>query len=368
MSLINKIKPIQKITAKAPARIDLAGGTLDLWPLYLFFNAPSTINCAIDQFAQVEILQGPQTKVGQASSFCLKSLDRQNEANFESYGTLLETFQGGYQPTAISSSLWLHAKVLRHFFSLWKTPASLEVSTRCDSPAGAGLGGSSTLNVTLCAAFRKLTHANYSDEEMIFLARDLESTVIEGPAGVQDYWPAVFGGVQSILFEPGKIKRKAFYKQKKFIEDHLILIYSGQSRNSGINNWAVYKGFIDHDRNIRSAFDLIVEATAQVEQGLEKLSFEIFAQGIQKEWEARKKLAPTIATEEMLSVMEQAKSMGATAAKVCGAGGGGCFFIVVPADRKARIREQLKAQNQNIIDFSVVEEGCQVAQETMRSD
>jgi D-glycero-alpha-D-manno-heptose-7-phosphate kinase len=41
------------INARSPARIDLAGGTLDLWPLHLFFDNPATINCAIDQFADV---------------------------------------------------------------------------------------------------------------------------------------------------------------------------------------------------------------------------------------------------------------------------------------------------------------------------
>jgi hypothetical protein len=29
------------IVSSAPTRIDLAGGTIDIWPLYLFHDAPS---------------------------------------------------------------------------------------------------------------------------------------------------------------------------------------------------------------------------------------------------------------------------------------------------------------------------------------
>ena len=43
------------ITASAPTRIDLAGGTLDIWPLYLFHEHAQTVNAAISLRAHVEI-------------------------------------------------------------------------------------------------------------------------------------------------------------------------------------------------------------------------------------------------------------------------------------------------------------------------
>ena len=36
-----------RITTSAPTRIDLAGGTIDIWPLYLFHEGAQTINAAI---------------------------------------------------------------------------------------------------------------------------------------------------------------------------------------------------------------------------------------------------------------------------------------------------------------------------------
>ena len=36
-----------RVEARAPARVDLAGGTVDIWPLYLFHPGAQTVNIAI---------------------------------------------------------------------------------------------------------------------------------------------------------------------------------------------------------------------------------------------------------------------------------------------------------------------------------
>lgn len=351
---------MQIIKAKAPARVDLAGGTLDLWPLHLFFENTATLNCTIDQYAEVTIEVGAENALRRTSSILLESADRGVKHEFNSYAELLESFQGTHKAIGLSPALWLHARVARHFYSLWKKPASFKLSTQCASPAGAGLGGSSALNIALCSAFRKLTNANISDEDLISLARDLETTVIEVPAGVQDYWSALFGGVQAIRLDAGRTHRKVFLKSTEFIQSHLILCYSGQSRNSGINNWAVYKSFIDKDKEIHSAFQNIVKAAYRVEEALEKRSTELLIEGINLEWNSRQKLAPTIATKDMLETIEFAKSKGALGAKVCGAGGGGCYIVVVPPQKKKDIQDQLRARDVHVIDFKVIEGGCEV--------
>lgn len=363
MPLTNIVKTVR---AKAPARIDLAGGTIDLWPLNVFFENAATINATINQFAEVEVAIGAESKIGETSSFTLESRDRNERVEFSSYGQLLESFQFTHKAVDLNPSLWLHARVVRQFFAFWRKNANFHLSTRCDSPAGAGLGGSSALNIALCNAFRSITNANFTDEELIGLARDLETTVIEVPAGVQDYWSAQFGGIQAIHFEPGKTYRRVFYKQKTFVESQILLLYSGQSRNSGINNWAVYKAFIDKDPTVVAAFKNIVKATHQVEESLDRFSESTFIEGIKREWAARQQLAPGIATKEMLQVMDEAYNLGAVAAKVCGAGGGGCFLIVVPPEQKASIQARLKDKligtSIRLIDFEIAESGCVVTE------
>src|SRR6476469_598550 len=43
------------IVTSAPTRIDLAGGTVDIWPLYLFHERAQTVNAAISLRAHAEI-------------------------------------------------------------------------------------------------------------------------------------------------------------------------------------------------------------------------------------------------------------------------------------------------------------------------
>src|SRR6185436_16333694 len=43
------------IHASAPTRIDLAGGTLDIWPLYLFHEGAQTLNAAISLRASCDV-------------------------------------------------------------------------------------------------------------------------------------------------------------------------------------------------------------------------------------------------------------------------------------------------------------------------
>src|SRR5437868_15542620 len=62
------------VEATAPTRIDLAGGTLDIWPLYLFHPGAVTVNCAIDRRAWCRVETGhtgvrieSKDKIGRAS-------------------------------------------------------------------------------------------------------------------------------------------------------------------------------------------------------------------------------------------------------------------------------------------------------------
>ena len=45
----------REVFASAPTRVDYGGGTLDIYPLYVFFNGGITINAAINLDAPIEL-------------------------------------------------------------------------------------------------------------------------------------------------------------------------------------------------------------------------------------------------------------------------------------------------------------------------
>ena len=124
------------LQAQAPTRIDLAGGTVDIWPLYLFHEGAQTVNFAIDQYARCTIEERTDGR------FHIESRDRGMRVEIPAYDEL-----------KADTELSLVSKLI-HFF---KPSTGLNVTTDCMAPAGAGLAGSSALNIALCGALNKLT-------------------------------------------------------------------------------------------------------------------------------------------------------------------------------------------------------------------
>lgn len=52
-----------RIVTSAPTRIDLAGGTIDIWPLYLFHPGAQTLNAAISLRARAVLESRSDTRI-----------------------------------------------------------------------------------------------------------------------------------------------------------------------------------------------------------------------------------------------------------------------------------------------------------------
>lgn len=355
------------IDSKAPTRVDLAGGTLDLWPLYLFFESPLTINLGIDLWASTRL---EAVKSGSACAV-LRTEDQKTEQKLP-WELLLSD-----QPLNVPPQLELHAKLLRYFARKKATPpqGTVTLTTSAKSPAGAGLGGSSTLSVSIVGALSawardgEVPETAVDGEHFIEVVRDIETTVIKVPAGVQDYYGAMFGGLQALHWGAGAHHRESLPEATlKELEKRLLLFYSGQSRNSGINNWALFKSFIDKDQATHDKFAAIHRATHDLHGALTRQDWESVGSAIASEWRARRTLAPGITTDTMDRAFESAMKLGATAGKVCGAGGGGCFFVYLPESSDspggARSREQIKSAVEALgirpLPFKAVPKGLEV--------
>ena len=73
-----------QIFTRAPCRADLAGSTLDLWPLYLFHPGSVTVNIAVNILTTCKIT--PRKGRG----IHLKSLDTGREDRFASLDALMQ--------------------------------------------------------------------------------------------------------------------------------------------------------------------------------------------------------------------------------------------------------------------------------------
>jgi D-glycero-alpha-D-manno-heptose-7-phosphate kinase len=75
----------------------------------------------------------------------------------------------------------------------------------------------------------------------------------------------------------------------------------------------------------------------------------------------RKRLAAGITTPQMDLLVEKALANGAEAAKVCGAGGGGCIAFLCTAGKRAEVERALAAeQGVEVLDWKLAREGLVV--------
>lgn len=326
------------ITASAPTRIDLAGGTIDIWPLYLFHPGAQTINAAISIRAHACIQARADGEVA------LVSEDTGRQVVLPPTDTLRD-----------DETLPLLGRLAHHYRA-----TGLTLTTRGESPAGAGIGGSSALNIAVCGALAQWAGGHNGPEALLDVARDIEAQVIRVPTGLQDYRPALYGGIAAVELDPGSARRVGLDVDPTELERRLVLCYTGEPRNSGTNNWDITRRHIDGDPHIFDCFERIRDTAAAMRHALARADWERVACHLAAEWDNRKRLAPGVTTPGIDNLIARARGAGAQGAKVCGAGGGGCLVAMSSPDRVPAVREALAGGGARLLDFHIESDGLRV--------
>src|SRR5262249_55061621 len=96
------------------------------------------------------------------------------------------------------------------------------VTTKGESPAGAGIAGSSALCIALCGAMARWAGASAEAADILQVAMNVECQTIKVPTGVQDYRPALYGGVAAVELRADGIKRVALDVDPHEIEQRVV--------------------------------------------------------------------------------------------------------------------------------------------------
>ncbi len=329
------------IIAQAPCRADLAGGTIDLWPLYLFHPGAMTLNFAVNILTTCRVtpLKGKHIHV--------RSLDTKKEEHFES----LEDVRARKK-----FRLPIAARLLQFF----APKEGVLVETDSESPAGAGISGSSALMIATTSALARFTDRNLTLEQMRVIAQNVEAQIIEVPTGCQDYYPALYGGVSAIRLDADGIHREAVPIMPEEIESRFVLAYTGAPRKSGINNWEVFKAHVNGDRRVFRNFERIAGIARSMHQALVGGDWDGIAGLLREEWKLRRTNAPGITTPLIDKLIAVAGKHGGRAAKVCGAGGGGCVIFLVEKGAASRVATAIGDAGARVLPLQVARDGLRL--------
>lgn len=333
------------ITAQAPCRADLAGGTIDLWPLYLFHPGALTLNFAVDILTTCRITPQPAKRI------VLRSLDTKREESFDDLH-------------ALCGAKRFRLPLPAHLVKFFQPKRGVLIETDSESPAGAGISGSSALMIATTAALARLTGRTLTLEAMRVIAQNIEAQIIRVPTGCQDYYPALYGGVSAIHLNPDGIHREAVPIPPEDIESRFVLAYTGVPRRSGINNWEVFKAHIDGDARVFRNFERIAEIAGAMHCALRHSAWDDVARLLREEWKLRRTNAPGITTPLIDKLIAVSQRRGGRAAKVCGAGGGGCVIFLVERGAAADVATAIAETGGQVLPLRVARQGLRVSEAT----
>ena len=305
--------------ASAPARIDLAGGTLDLWPIHVLHPGSVTVNLAIDLRARARVRAS-----GDAFLVTVPELGYERRARRPA--ELLADPRG-----ALTGALLEALEVSR--------PLEIELATAV--PFGSGLGGSSALTVALAAAVAASAGIRFEEPGRVDFVRDVETRVLGKPAGTQDYYPPLEGGLHRLEFGTGDVRpRRRDVDPGRWLR-HLTVYDTGAAHSSGMNNWEIFRARMEGDHIVAGHLDAVRDAAAEMSEAVEAEDFRAMGEALGREWAARRRLAPVVSSPGIEAAITAAVGAGAWAGKACGAGGGGCVVILSPEAKTAAVRDAL---------------------------
>lgn len=296
--------------------MDLAGGTLDIWPVGLLVPRAATVNAAISLRARAEVLP--------AARFRVVNRQRNLDAAAEEVETLFE-----HPFTALAARL----------VSFFAPDEPVELRFHTAAPPGSGLGGSSALGMAMAGALNEASGAGWSVPELVRIVMDTEVRILRTATGSQDQFAAGLGGVHIHHWE-SPAPRAEPLPWGEGADDPLatrfVPVFTGEAHSSADSNRRVLERILAGEPTALRGIEEIAETVYGMRAALLAGDWDGVAAHLDREWAARKSLSPAVTTPTLDRFEEALRSAGARAVKACGAGAGGTLLALCrPADRDA---------------------------------
>jgi D-glycero-alpha-D-manno-heptose-7-phosphate kinase len=302
------------IISQTPLRIGLLGGGTDL-PGYYREHGGRVLNCAIDKYVYVIVKQ------------------RFDNAIYVNYS----------KKEIVSRVDDLEHELVREAMHMAGVVNGVEITTLADIPSGggSGLGSSSAVSVGLLQALFAYQGRQVSGEELAERACTIEIERCGKPIGKQDQYIAAFGGIRDIRFGPGDevVAEELGLSAagRRALQQQIMLFYTGITRSAD-------PILAEQNANVKATqpqLDLLRDLAGFAADRLREGDVDGVGAAVRESWEAKRKLASGVSTDQIDQAVTRALDAGASGVKLTGAGGGGFLLVICPAERQRAVRESL---------------------------
>ena len=220
----------------------------------------------------------------------------------------------------------------------------IEMVHTADIPALSGIGSSSAFTVGFLNSLYALKGQIITKRQLALDAIHVEQDLIKENVGSQDQTAAAFGGFnkidfggkEKILVQPITINEEKL----NLLQDHLMLFFTGYSRNASDIAAEQIKQTPSKDKELRVMREMVDEAI-NILNGSPDGIYD-FGRLLNETWQLKRSLTHLISNNQIDDIYEQALKAGAIGGKLCGAGGGGFILFFVPPEKQKYVKDSLK--------------------------
>lgn len=332
------------IIARSPLRISFAGGGTDIPAFYKNYGPGVVVSTSINKYVYVTVNEKFDGKVSIRY--------RVHE--------LTDTVEEVKHP------------LIRECLLEYGIDKGIEIVVISEVPArGSGLGASSALGCALITALDHFT-GNIEFNDKMLIAEKASMVEIEkcnSPIGRQDHYASAIGGLNLLRFNADDTINIERYEPDDFtieLESQSMLFYLEIDHQYYIESGKKDRGFVqailrDQLREIpekRKIHELQRDNAIETWEHMKYAVMERFQDHVNENWRLKRTVHGNITNGFIDSIIARAYKAGATAAKVCGAGGGGFLYLIVPPSMQKDVREELFDLNELRFKFETTGTAC----------
>jgi len=328
---------IENYRVLAPLRLSLAGGGTDVEPFATEFGS-RILNFAIN--LKIELIA---------------AIEETNSKRIN-----LKIISGGKMEKSSDFSKALTRALKK------RVPQgfSLDLVIRNPAGPGSGLGTSSALIVACRLFIESAFPSNLRTEQLIQDSFDLERKEMKIEGGFQDFFPAVYGGMNWLIQHPGQstVSRSSLDLEPKILDllkTKMYVVDLGIPRNGELIIRDQVKRYQSTLGGTKDSLISQLEIADSMKLAVMEDNVDSLLLLLDQAYVIKKSFTPLI-TNPKIDLIEQAlRKSGGRGIKISGAGGGGHMFCFFPKGIPCNLQSKLPIHTQRVkCDFS--QEGWQI--------